>query len=66
MSPMMRKMMLVSLGEAVMAVEKMIEAAIDRDVRNILVARLATLDQRSAALRDGRDAPELPFCEGRR
>ncbi len=66
MNPITRKMLWVSLGEAVTAVEKMIEAAADRDVRNMLVVRLATLDRRLAALRDNWDMPELPICEGRR
>ncbi len=65
MSPIMRKMLWVSLGEAVTAVEKMIESAADRDVRNKLVARLATLDRRLAAARDSWGMLELPIGQGK-
>lgn len=66
MNPITRKMLWVSLGEAVSAVEKLIAVAVDSDVRNALVARLATLDRRLAVLRDSWDMPDLPICEGRR
>ncbi len=66
MSPIMRRMLWVSLGEAITQVEKMIEMAAERDVRNALVVRLATLDRRLAELRDTWGMPELPVCEGRR
>jgi hypothetical protein len=65
-NPIMRKMLWVSLGEAVTTVEKLIASAVDRDVRAGLVVRLATLDQRLAALRDHWDMPGLPICKGLR
>ena len=52
MSPIRRKMLVVSLEQAVTVVEKMIDAARDQDVRDQLVVRLARLDQYLAALRD--------------
>lgn len=63
MSPILRDMMMVSLKQAIPIVEKMIESAVERDVRDGLVRRLAALDQRLSALRD---MPNIPWCEGRR
>lgn len=63
MSPITRRMLIVSLGEAMTAVEKMIASAVERDVRSALVVRLASLDQRMAILRD---AADYPVCDDRR
>ena len=41
-------------------VEKMILATVDQEVRNMLVVRLAVLDQRLAAVRDKWNLGELP------
>jgi hypothetical protein len=55
MNPLTRKMLWVSLGEAITKVERMIEMAVDRETRNKLVARLASFDQRLAMWRDRRE-----------
>lgn len=47
-----RDALVVSIEEALPVVERMIAAAREREIRNRLVARLAQLDQRLAALRD--------------
>jgi hypothetical protein len=60
-NPIMRKMLWVSLGEAVATVEKMIESAADWDVRDGLVRRLARFDQCLAAARDSWGMPDLPI-----
>ena len=46
------RMQFVSIQESLPAVERMIAATVDRDCRNRLVDRLATLDQEAATLRD--------------
>lgn len=58
MTQFQRDTLVVSLQEAVPIVERLIELALDPIVRNKLVARLATLDQRLAALRDIPVRPE--------
>jgi hypothetical protein len=55
-----RDLLCVSIAEAVTVVEKMILATVDQEVRNILVVRLAVLDQRLAAVRDKWNLGELP------
>lgn len=65
MSPIMRKMLWVTMGKVMTQVERAIERTVDRDQRNVLVFRLARLDRRLAEVRDAWGMPELPVCEGR-
>ena len=46
----MLAMLKVSIEEAIPVVERMLRVADTRDIRNMLAARLATLDQRLAAV----------------
>lgn len=46
----MLAMLKVSIEEAIPVVERMLSAARDRDIRSLLAVRLATLDQRLAAV----------------
>lgn len=58
MSSFMREMQYKSIAEAMAVVEKMIVAARDREVRNMLVVRLAGFDQRLAVVRDRWGLPD--------
>lgn len=46
----MLAMLKVSIEESIPVVERLLSAARDRDIRNLLSRRLATLDQRLAAV----------------
>ena len=50
MSRDMLAMLKVSIEESIPVMERLIDAARDRDIRNLLSRRLATLDQRLAAV----------------
>ncbi|MEN6367734.1 MAG: hypothetical protein ABFC88_13060 [Thermoguttaceae bacterium] len=65
MIPTTRKMLWVSLGEAITIVERLIEVAAERQVRDGLVVRLAQLDREVAELRDKWGMPELPVAAGK-
>jgi len=58
MTQFQRDALVVSIREALPVVERLIVVAHDRDVRDKLVVRLATLDQRLATLRDALILPE--------
>jgi len=50
-------MLAVSIQEAISVVEHLLEGAKDWPVRDVLARRLAALDQRLAALREGAVVP---------
>ena len=67
MSPIIRRMQRASLGEAISVVERMIEVAAERAVRDALVVRLAALDQYLSRLQDDCViTPDAPVYLGNR